>query len=279
MFQVYFVFFLLIVTFPIGIFILRIIDKKNAKILEEEKTIKKKCLQTEREERAEKFKEEVRIRMAELKEEERQNKLLEEELAAKAKVIKKETKGKQVATTKVVKKEIPAEKSLKPQKILEEKVSTKIDYDLDKIMHNASIRKLYYAIKDILFESDTIKIESYQGLDYLVVECNQICTSIVKLGGFKYLLIHAQSYYYRDNQNKEKADERAFATFNKLKSTDSYTDKHPLLLKTKDTNGGYKLELHSTIQAYSEKQVQEIWDDFNHFSAQFVYYVVANHSL
>ena len=89
MFQVYFVFFLLIVTFPIGIFILRIIDKKNAKIFEEEKTIKKKCLQTEREERAEKFKEEVRIRMAELKEEEIQNKLLEEELAAKAKVIKK----------------------------------------------------------------------------------------------------------------------------------------------------------------------------------------------
>ena len=39
------------------------------KIFEEEKTIKKKCLQTEREERAEKFKEEVRIRMAELKEE------------------------------------------------------------------------------------------------------------------------------------------------------------------------------------------------------------------
>jgi len=63
------------------------------------------------------------------------------------------------------------------------------------------------------------------------VECNQICTSIVKLGGFKYLLIHAQSYYYRDNQNKEKADERAFATFNKLKSTDSYTDKHHLLME------------------------------------------------
>lgn len=277
MFQVYFIFFLLIVCIPIGMFIITIIDKKNAKIFEEEKAIKQKCLETEREERAEKFKEEVRIRMAELKEEERQNKLLEEELVAKAKVIKKETKGKQVATTKVVKKEISAEKSLKPQKIFEEKVSTKSDHNLDKIMHNASIRKLYYAIKDTLFDSDTIEIKSYQGLDYLAMECNEICTSIVKLGGFKYLLIHAQSYNYRDNQNKEKADERALTTFNKLKSTDSYTDKHPLLLKTKDTNGGYKLELHSTIQAYSEEQVQDIWDDFNHFSAQFVYYVVANH--
>jgi len=272
------------VCIPLGIFIIRIIDRNNTKLRDAART-QQIQLENERSEQMERYKRDAQRRLDEIREEQiakgmhipvsndpELNKLIEHGWKNRF----KDYKG-SVDTTKVIKKEIPAEKSLKPQKIFEEKVSTKIDYDQDKIMHNASIRRLYYAIKDTLFGSDTIEIKSYQGLDYLAMECNEICTSIVRLGGFKYLLIHAQSYNYRDNQNKDQADEKAFATFNRLKSTDSYTDKHPLLIKTKDTNGGYKVELHSTIQAYSDEQVQEIWSDFNYFSAQFVYHVVENH--
>lgn len=200
MFQVYFIFFLLIVCIPIGMFIITIIDKKNAKIFEEEKTIKKKCLQTEREERAEKFKEEVRIRMAELKEEEIQNKLLEEELAAKAKVIKKETKGKQVATTKVIKKEIKVEKLVKKEiknkeKIGKERIDRILKESIVSLDHNShiidlailfSIVNISATLRNHFLMTKNIKDDDYEmkmKTDYRIVVFTSCFYALSHLGG------------------------------------------------------------------------------------------------
>lgn len=135
MFQVYFVFFILIMCIPIGIFVLRIIDKNNEKFVKEEIALVPKSLETEREERAEKFREEIRIRMAEFKEEERKNRILEEEQLAKAKLLKKEIKEKKLveksAKEKLLKREIK-EKEI-AEKVAKEQLTKKDDNEKERI--------------------------------------------------------------------------------------------------------------------------------------------------
>ena len=68
MFQVYFIFFLLIVSIPIGIFILRIIDKNNTKLRDADRR-QQIQLENERSEQMERYRRDAQRRLDEIREE------------------------------------------------------------------------------------------------------------------------------------------------------------------------------------------------------------------
>lgn len=196
MFQVYFSIFILIACIPIGIFILRIIDKNNAKAVKEKMGITPKSLQTEREERAEKFKEEVRIRMVELKEEERQNSLRDLKKENKHKdLVEEETKGKQL-----IKKEIKVEKLVKKEiknkeKIGKERIDRILKESIVSLDHNShiidlailfSIVNISATLRNHFLTTKNIKDDDYEmkmKTDYRIVVFTSCFYALSHLGG------------------------------------------------------------------------------------------------
>lgn len=282
MFEVFCAFLILLAIISIGIFIVRIVDKKNMKVVREQIKLESER-EREREEQHERYRADAQRRLAKMREEQiakgmhipvsndpELNKLIEHGWKIRFKDYKgsEEQEAKQETKPKLAKQETETE--LTRQERFEKEVFAQLDHDSDKILYNASIRQLYYEIKDILLESDTIEIRSTnKDLDYLCMQCGDTLTAIVKLDGFKYMLMNVQSYNYRD-QKKAEVDERAFSIFKNLKAGHSFTDKYPLSIKTKDSNDNYEIELRLTIEAFSPANVQEVWDDFNSFSSQFI---------
>ena len=249
--KIYGFYLLLLIIAPIvfGIFILRRIDKnKIKKDIEVRKLkIEREKQQIEREKQLEKNREKTLIRVAEWRKEVAKKELLkerEEELLKKEELAKKE----------LLKKED----------------------NQDRMTRNIIIRKAYYKIQNMLLNTDKIEILTQDDQNYLSITCSNVTTSIAVLSDFKYHFKYRESYAYKQNFQKDTADKKVFNVFNKLKLINSFTDKHSLLLDTKDINNKYVLEVGLITKSYSSLEIEDLWDDFNHFSSQLNYSITHN---
>ena len=299
MFQVYFVFFLLIVSIPIGIFIIRIIDKNNVKEVLNARR-EQTQLENERSEQMERYIQDARRRLNEIREEEMTkgmhipisndpelNKLIEhgwkkrfkdykvsEEEETKLKLVKEERKREEEKYNLIKSddgNELSENTSLPPLVLSNYHESSNIKIDM---IHDVFINR---------FKELNIKGEVYaerehvrELLGHLIVVVSDIRINIMRIDENKYCIQYVNNYELPDYEESQLNThfENIFEEVINSTSFDSF-DVFPLKLYCgrglygQTTDYQMELSIETEINSISmwgfTQYIFEIWKDLTKF--------------
>jgi glutaredoxin-related protein len=130
------------------------------------------------------------------------------------------------------------------------------------------IREVYDEIKKILINTDTINIFTQDNQSYLGINCSNATTFVALLDDSRYHFKSVEYYSCGVNFKKEMGDQIVLSLFNDLKRLNNFTPRYPLTLNTKINNNQYIVELTLLTKYLSTSEVRDLWDSFNHFTAQ-----------